>query len=184
MPRFSNVAQAHVSAQFATPRTAFRPKPRHREPPNRDERSSASSYLAAGTTSLPPPLRSKPRCCEFSTPRQAQSKRLDAPIRWQQCPFWPKWDELPAMFDMLASPTFTNRSHFGRLFPPNLALRRFGIPRLSRIAFFSPSRRTGLSHFACFPPSRAAPLSHFARFKPTSKTTSSTAAAKQRNCTS
>ena len=80
------------------------------------------------------------------------------------------------MFDMLASPTFTNRSHFGRLFPPNLALRRFGIPRLSHIAFFSPSRRTGLSHFACFPPSRAAPLSHFARFKPTSKTTSNTAA--------
>lgn len=44
--------KAHVSAQFATPRTAFRPKPRHREPPNRDERSSASSYYAASTTSL------------------------------------------------------------------------------------------------------------------------------------
>ncbi len=45
-------AQPLISRQFATPRTAFRPKPRHRESPNRDERSSASSYLAAGTTSM------------------------------------------------------------------------------------------------------------------------------------
>lgn len=45
-------AQPLISRQLATPRTAFRSKPRHREPPNRDERSSASSYFAAGTTSL------------------------------------------------------------------------------------------------------------------------------------
>lgn len=45
-------AQPLISRQLATPRTAFRPKPRHREPPNRDERSSASSYFAASTTSL------------------------------------------------------------------------------------------------------------------------------------
>lgn len=199
-------AQPLISRQLATPRTAFRSKPRCLNPPmsrkptfrhnsqhrelrfalNRDTASPRTETNAAAQTLISqqalrhcsPPLRSKPRCFEFSTPRQAQSKRLDAPIRWQQCPFWPKWDELPAMFDMLASPTLTNRSHFGRLFPSNLALRRFAIPRLSHIAFFSPSRRTGLSHFARFPPSRAAPLSHFARFKPTSKTTSNTAAAK------
>lgn len=45
-------AQPLISRQLATPRTAFRSKPRHREPPNRDERSSASSYFAASTTSL------------------------------------------------------------------------------------------------------------------------------------
>ena len=205
-------AQPLISRQLATPRTAFRSKPRCLDSPisrkptfrhnsqhrelrfalNRDTASPRTETNAAAQALISqqalrhcsPPLRSKPRCCEFSTPRQAQSKRLDAPIRWQQCPFWPKWNELPAMLEALASPTLTNRSHFGRLFPSNLALRRFAIPRLSHIAFFSPSCRTSLSHFACFPSSCAAPLSHFARFKPTSKTTSSTAAAKQRNCTS
>lgn len=205
-------AQPLISRQLATPRPAFRSKQRCLDPPmsrkptfrhnsqhrelrfalNRDTASPRTETNAAAQALISqqalhhcsPPLRSKPRCCEFSTPRQAQSKRLDAPIRWQQCPFWSKWDELPAMLDALASPALTNRSHFGRLFPPNLALRCFAIPRLSHIALFPPSCRTGLSLFVRFPPSRAAPLSHFARFKPTSKTTSSTAAAKQRSCTS
>ena len=146
-------AQPLISRQLATPRTAFRSKPRCLDPPmsrkptfrhnsqhrelrfalNRDTASPRTETNAAAQALISqqalrhcsPPLRSKPRCCEFSTPRQAQSKRLDAPIRWQQCPFWPKWDELPAMLDALASPTLTNRSHFGQLFPPNLALRRF-----------------------------------------------------------
>lgn len=146
-------AQPLISRQLATPRTAFRSKPRCLDSPisrkptfrhnsqhrklrfalNRDTASPRTETNAAAQALISqqalrhcsPPLRSKPRCCEFSTPRQAQSKRLDAPIRWQQCPFWPKWDELPAMLDALASPTLTNRSHFGQLFPSNLALRRF-----------------------------------------------------------
>ena len=98
--------------------------------PRRDERDGGQATCQAEGAYAPPspthpllrPFPTEPGAPPRTMPFSREGKQLHCE---QQRPFWPKWDELPAMLDALASPTLTNRSHFGQLFPPNLALRRF-----------------------------------------------------------